>query len=77
MPGVAEVRETLTVEGIHCLQCPPKIGRALEPVPGVVAAAATLAGDVHVVYDDDVPAVRSAIVEALATAGFPVAAEHV
>jgi copper chaperone CopZ len=69
---VAEIRETLTVEGIHCLQCPPKIGAALAPVPGVLAASASLAGDVTVRYDDAVPGVRAAVVASLAAAGFPV-----
>ena len=71
---MAEIRETLTVEGIHCLRCPPKIGAALAPVPGVLAASASLAGDVTVRYDGDVPGVREAVVSALGAAGFPVVA---
>lgn len=71
---MAQVRETLAVDGIHCLQCPPKIGRALEGVEGVIAASATLAGDVAVVYDDAVPDVRRHVLAALDAAGFPPAA---
>ena len=70
--AVAEIRETLTVEGIHCLQCPPKIGAALAPLPGVVGASASLAGQVTVAYDDAVPGVREAVRTSLAAAGFPV-----
>ncbi len=69
---MAEIRETLTVEGIHCLRCPPKIGDALAAVPGVVAASATLDGHVTVRLDDSVPDVRGSVVAALASAGFPV-----
>lgn len=67
-----EISETLTVEGIHCLQCPPRIGAALAPVPGVVAASASLAGEVTVRYEDHVPGVRAAVLAALGTAGYPV-----
>ncbi len=73
---VAEIRETLTVEGIHCLRCPPKIGAALAPLPGVVAASASLAGDVTVRYDDAVPGVRDAVLASLGAAGFSVVADR-
>jgi copper chaperone CopZ len=71
---MARVHESLTVSGIHCLQCPPKIGAALGAVDGVLAASASLAGDVAVVYDDEVPGVRERLVAALHEAGFPLVA---
>jgi len=69
---MAEVAETLVVEGVYCMQCVGKIGRAIGEVDGLLAASANLAGEVSIRYDDARPQTRSAVVEALAGAGFPV-----
>jgi len=67
---VAEVRETIAVTGIHCMQCIAKIGDALRGVDGLLGGSATLTGEVHVVLDDD-RASRAQVVAALVAAGFP------
>ena len=72
---MAEVRETLTVEGIYCMQCVGKIATALGAVDGLLGGSATLVGDVHVVFDDADEGVRDRIGRALAGAGFPVVAD--
>jgi copper chaperone CopZ len=69
---MAEVAETLVVEGVYCMQCVGKIGAAIGAVPGLRAASANLAGEVSIRYDDAEPQTRVAVVEALAGAGFPV-----
>ena len=70
---MTEVRETLTVEGIYCTQCVGKIAAALGTVDGLRGASASLAGDVHLVYDHGDGGVRGRVERALAAAGFPVA----
>ena len=70
---MSEVTETLVVDGIHCMQCPPKIAAALRGVDGLTGGSATLAGDVTVTYDG-LPGTRDAIVTALTGAGFPLRA---
>ncbi len=67
---MTEQTETILVDGIHCLQCPPKIAAALGAVPGVTGGRTTLAGEVTVSYTGG-EAVRGEIVTALAVAGFP------
>lgn len=69
---MAEVAETLVVEGVYCMQCVGKIGAAIGGVDGLLAASANLAGEVAIRYDDAAPQTRTAVVEALAGAGFPV-----
>jgi copper chaperone CopZ len=70
---VAEVAETLQVEGVHCMQCVAKIGGAIGSIDGLTAASANLLGEVSIRYDDAEPDTRRAVVDALAAAGFPVA----
>ena len=69
-----EIAETLQVEGVHCMQCVAKIGGAIGEIDGLRAASANLAGEVSIRYDAEEPQTRRAVVEALAAAGFPVAA---
>ena len=70
---MAEVAETLQVEGVYCMQCVAKIGGAIGSIDGLRAASANLAGEVSITYDAAEPGTRSAVVDALAAAGFPVA----
>lgn len=69
---MAEIAETLQVEGVHCMQCVVKIGSAIGSIDGLRAASANLAGEVSIRYDDRAPQTRTAVVDALAAAGFPV-----
>jgi copper chaperone CopZ len=71
---MAEIAETLVVEGVHCMSCVVKIGEAIREVDGLLAASANLAGEVAIRYDDAEPQTRAAVVDALAGAGFPVSA---
>jgi copper chaperone CopZ len=69
---MAEIAETLVVEGVHCMNCVQKIGEAIREVDGLRAASANLAGEVAIRYDEAEPQTRAAVVDALAGAGFPV-----
>ena len=71
---MAEIAETLKVEGVHCMQCVAKIGGAIGTIDGLTAASANVLGEVSIRYDDAEPDTRRAVVDALAAAGFPVAA---
>ena len=71
---MAEIAETLQVEGVHCMQCVAKIGGAIGTIDGLTAASANVLGEVSIRYDDAEPDTRRAVVDALAAAGFPVAA---
>ena len=51
-----------------------KIAGALGPVDGLLGASANLMGEVTVAYER--PDTRTAVVEALAAAGFPVVASR-
>lgn len=67
---MTERTETLVVDGIRCMRCPPKIANALGAVAGVTGGSTTLTGDVTVSYTGG-EQTRSRIVDALAAAGFP------
>jgi copper chaperone CopZ len=66
------IAEVLEVEGVHCPRCIEKIAAALAPVDGLLAADANLRGEITVRLDGVEAGER--VREALAGAGFPVAA---
>jgi copper chaperone CopZ len=65
---VATVTETIEVTGVKCERCVMRLGKALEGHDGLLAANATLMGQVFVTYDD-AKTTRSALVAALAEGG--------
>ncbi len=54
--------------------CVAKIGGAIGTIDGLTAASANVMGEVSIRYDEADPDTRRAVVDALAAAGFPVAA---
>ena len=66
---MASATDTLHVVGIRCERCVMRLATALEGQPGLEAANANLQGDVTLTWDTEVTS-RSALVGALATAGF-------
>ncbi|WP_108862308.1 heavy metal translocating P-type ATPase [Ruegeria sp. Alg231-54] len=64
------------VQGMNCASCVGRVERALKAVPGVDAASVNLASEsVQVDFAD--PADKSAIADALSSAGYPVRTEEV
>jgi hypothetical protein len=66
---MATVRETIHVRGIRCERCMARLGHVLRGHDGLESANATLAGDVTLVYDDELTS-RAALLAALARGGF-------
>ena len=73
---MADLREVIEVDGVHCVQCVQKIGVALADTPGLVAAGVNLVGQVTLVLESDDDAVRSEVRRRLVAAGFPPAARE-
>lgn len=69
MPAVATRTEIIQVSGIRCERCVARLGGALRGHEGLEAANANLMGRVTLSWDDERTS-RSAIVDALAKAGF-------
>ena len=65
------ISEIFEVEGVHCPRCIQKIAVALADVDGLLAADATLMGEISVRLDG--AEARERVQAALACAGFPVA----
>jgi copper chaperone CopZ len=68
---VATVSETIQVSGIRCERCVMRLAGTLEGADGLEAANANLMGQVLLSWDDEVTS-RDALVERLASGGFPV-----
>ena len=66
---MATVSETFQVRGIRCERCVARLGHVLKGHEGLESANATLAGDVTLVWDDDVTS-RDALVGAMSRGGF-------
>lgn len=66
---MAILEETFRVSGVRCERCVGRLAAALRGHGGLTSANANLLGDVTISWDDEVTS-RSAIVEALARAGF-------
>ncbi len=62
--------ETIQVGGVRCEKCVLRLAHALEGHEGLESANANLMGQVSLAWDDEQTS-REAIVERLATAGFP------
>jgi len=67
---VATRTETIQVGGVRCEKCVLRLAHALEGHEGLESANANLMGQVSLAWDDEQTS-REAIVERLATAGFP------
>jgi len=67
---VATRTETIQVGGVRCEKCVLRLAHALEGHKGLEGANANLMGQVSLAWDDEQTS-REAIVERLATAGFP------
>ena len=66
---MAAVQETIQVKGIRCERCMARLGHVLNGHEGLESANATLAGEVTLVWDDEVTS-RDALLEAMARGGF-------
>jgi hypothetical protein len=66
---VAELTETMQVSGIRCERCVNRLAVALRAEEGLLAANATLMGQVTLAWDDEVTD-RETLVAALSRAGF-------
>jgi copper chaperone CopZ len=66
---MATVSETFQVRGIRCERCMARLGHVLKGHEGLEAANASLAGDVTLVYDDELTS-REALLRDLARGGF-------
>jgi copper chaperone CopZ len=66
---MATVRETFQVRGIRCERCVARLGHVLKGHEGLESANATLAGEVTLVWDDEVTS-RDALVGAMGRGGF-------
>jgi copper chaperone CopZ len=67
---VATVSETIQVSGVRCERCVMRLAKALEGHDGLEGANANLMGQLSLAWDDERTS-REAIVERLASAGFP------
>ena len=65
--------ETIQVSGVRCEQCVMRLAGALERLDGIESATANLMGEVSLSWDDSRVS-RGTIVDALAHAGFKLAA---
>jgi hypothetical protein len=74
---MAEVVETIHVNGFRCERCATRLAAVLEGHAGLLAAHGNLMGEVTLTYDDDLTS-RVALLAAMARGGFheasPVAA---
>jgi cation transport ATPase len=66
---VAIVNETIQVVGIRCERCVLRLAQTLEGAEGLESANATLMGQVHLAYDNELTT-RTALVERMARGGF-------
>jgi hypothetical protein len=66
---MAEVTETILVDGFRCERCVARLAAALEGHDGLLAARGTLMGEVTVTYDDTATT-RAALLEAMRRGGF-------
>ena len=66
---MASVRETVQVRGIRCERCMARLGHVLKGHEGLESANATLAGEVTLVFDDEVTS-REALLEDMVRGGF-------
>ncbi len=66
---MAELTETLQVSGIRCERCVNRLAVALRAEEGLLAANATLMGQVTLSWDDELTN-RDTLVSALSRAGF-------
>ena len=66
---MASVSETFQVRGIRCERCVARLGHVLKGHEGLESANATLAGQVTLVWDDDVTS-REALLGAMDRGGF-------
>jgi copper chaperone CopZ len=66
---VAELTETMQVSGIRCERCVNRLAVALRAEEGLLAANATLMGQVTLSWDDELTD-RETLVSALSRAGF-------
>ncbi|MGZ8694954.1 MAG: heavy-metal-associated domain-containing protein [Gaiellaceae bacterium] len=66
---MAELTETMQVSGIRCERCVNRLAVALRAERGLLAANATLMGQVTLSWDDEVTD-RETLVAALSRAGF-------
>lgn len=66
---MATQSETIQVSGIRCERCVMRLAHALEGHEGLEAANANLMGQVMLAWDDE-HTDRSAILDAMAKAGF-------
>ena len=67
---MATQSETIQVSGIRCERCVNRLAVALRAEEGLLAANATLMGQVTLSWDDEVTS-REAIVQTLTRGGFP------
>ena len=67
---MATVSETIQVSGVRCERCVMRLAKALEGHDGLEGANANLMGQLSLAWDDERTS-REAIVERLASAGFP------
>jgi copper chaperone CopZ len=66
---MAEVTETILVDGFRCERCVARLAAVLEGHDGLLAARGTLMGEVTLTYDDAVTT-RGALLEAMRRGGF-------
>ena len=66
---MAVVSETIQVSGIRCERCVMRLAGTLEGAEGLEAANATLMGQVHLTFDDELTS-REALLERMARGGF-------
>ncbi len=67
---MATQTDTIRVGGVRCERCVMRLAHALEGHEGLEGANANLMGQVTLTWDDERTS-REAIVELLATSGFP------
>jgi copper chaperone CopZ len=66
---MSTVTETVHVKGIRCERCMARLGHVLKGHEGLESANATLAGDVTLVYDDELTS-RDALLKDMVRGGF-------
>lgn len=67
---MATQSETIQVGGVRCEKCVMRLAHVLEAHEGLESANANLMGQVTLAWDDEKTS-RDAIVERLASSGFP------
>jgi copper chaperone CopZ len=66
---MAEVTETIHVDGLRCERCVARLAAVLEGHGGLLAARGTLMGEVTLTYDD-AATTRAALLDAMRRGGF-------